>query len=93
MAGDGAANMTAAHTWPSVLNSSIPPTRWGSRPPPVEGIALDDDRDRLIREQAYRDFTTAVQVLILIGSLLGKSGGNVNSGWKKKKKKHFAHDV
>ncbi|XP_051908047.1 G-protein coupled receptor 176 [Hippocampus zosterae] len=64
MAGDGAANMTAApHTWPSVLNSSIPP--------PAEGIALDDDRDRLIREQAYRDFTTAVQVLILIGSLLG----------------------
>ncbi|XP_077367434.1 G-protein coupled receptor 176 isoform X1 [Festucalex cinctus] len=69
MVGDGAANMTAAHIWLSVLNSSSPPTPWGSRLP-AEGTALDD-RDRLIRVQAYRDFTTAVQVLILIGSLLG----------------------
>ncbi|XP_049613190.1 G-protein coupled receptor 176 [Syngnathus scovelli] len=64
MVGDGAANMTAAHIWPSVLNSSSHP--------PAEGTALDD-RDQLIREQAYRDFTTAVQVLILIGSLLGNA--------------------
>ncbi|XP_077367435.1 G-protein coupled receptor 176 isoform X2 [Festucalex cinctus] len=71
MVGDGAANMTAAHIWLSVLNSSSPPTPWGSRLP-AEGTALDD-RDRLIRVQAYRDFTTAVQVLILIGSLLGNA--------------------
>ncbi|XP_037100999.1 G-protein coupled receptor 176 [Syngnathus acus] len=64
MVGDGAANMTAAHIWLSVLNSSSHP--------PAEGTALDD-RDQLIREQAYRDFTTAVQVLILIGSLLGNA--------------------
>nr|XP_061806117.1 probable G-protein coupled receptor 176 [Nerophis lumbriciformis] len=71
MVGDGAANMTASHIWLSVLNSSSPPTRWGSRPPP-EGTALDD-RDRLVQEQAYRDFTTAVQILILIGSVLGNA--------------------
>ncbi|XP_061668899.1 G-protein coupled receptor 176 [Syngnathoides biaculeatus] len=71
MVGDGAANMTAAHIWLSVFNSSSPPSRWSGRPP-SEGTALDD-RDRLIREQAYRDFTTAVQVLILIGSLLGNA--------------------
>ncbi|XP_061560631.1 G-protein coupled receptor 176 [Phycodurus eques] len=71
MVGDGAANITAAHIWLSVLNSSSPPTRWSGRPP-AEGTA-PDGRDRLMREQAYRDFTTAVQVLILIGSLLGNA--------------------
>ncbi|XP_077443511.1 G-protein coupled receptor 176 [Stigmatopora argus] len=71
MVGDGGANMTAAHIWISVFNSSSPPIWWGSRPPP--GGSTLDDRDRFVREQTYRDFTTAVQILILIGSLLGNA--------------------
>nr|XP_057934914.1 G-protein coupled receptor 176 [Doryrhamphus excisus] len=71
MVGDGASNMTAAHIWLSVLNSSSPPTRWGSSPS-APGTALED-QNRLIQEQAYRDFTTTLQVFILIGSLLGNA--------------------
>uniref|UniRef100_A0A667Z090 Uncharacterized protein n=1 Tax=Myripristis murdjan TaxID=586833 RepID=A0A667Z090_9TELE len=69
--GDGAANFTAANLWPDFLNASSPPTRWDSSPP-AEGTA-GDGQQRLIREQAYRDFTTTIQVFILIGSLIGKS--------------------
>ncbi|GAA6214880.1 probable G-protein coupled receptor 176 [Lates japonicus] len=69
--GDGAANFTAAHLWLDLLNASSPPTRWDSSPP-AEGTGLDEQQ-RLIREQAYRDFTTTVQVFILIGSLLGNA--------------------
>ncbi|XP_034383882.1 G-protein coupled receptor 176 [Cyclopterus lumpus] len=56
--GDGGANFTAANLWLDVLNASSPPTWWDSSPP---------------REQAYRDFTTTIQVFILIGSLLGNA--------------------
>ncbi|XP_076611768.1 G-protein coupled receptor 176 [Chaetodon auriga] len=69
--GDGAANFTAAHLRLDLLNASSPPTRWDSSPP-AEGTGLDEQQ-RLIREQAYRDFTTTVQVLILISSLLGNA--------------------
>lgn len=71
--GDVAANFTAAYLRLDLLNASSPPTRWDSSPP-AEGAGLDElDQQRLIREQAYRDFTTTIQVLILISSLLGKS--------------------
>ncbi|XP_039980429.1 G-protein coupled receptor 176 [Xiphias gladius] len=69
--GDGAANFTAAHLWLDVLNASSPPTRWGGSPS-AEETGLDEQQ-RLVREQAYRDFTTTIQVLILIGSLLGNA--------------------
>ncbi|XP_034756528.1 G-protein coupled receptor 176 [Etheostoma cragini] len=69
--GDGAANFTAAHLWLDLLNASSTPTRWDSSPP-AEGTGLDQQQ-RLIREQAYRDFTTTIQVFILIGSLLGNA--------------------
>ncbi|XP_042359204.1 G-protein coupled receptor 176 [Plectropomus leopardus] len=69
--GDGAANFTAAHLWLDLLNASSPPTRWDSSPA-TEGTGLEEQQ-RLIREQAYRDFTTTIQVFILIGSLLGNA--------------------
>lgn len=71
--GDGEANVTAAHLWLGPPNSSTPPPRWSSSPP-AEGTGLDDPQS-LIREQAYRDFTTTIQVFILIGSLLGELAG------------------
>lgn len=71
MVGDGAVNFTAAHLWLDLLNASSPSTRWDSSPP-AEGTGLDE-RQRLVQEQAYRDFTTTVQVFILLGSLIGKS--------------------
>ncbi|KAE8286707.1 putative G-protein coupled receptor 176 [Larimichthys crocea] len=71
--GDVAANFTAAYLRLDLLNASSPPTRWDSSPP-AEGAGLDElDQQRLIREQAYRDFTTTIQVLILISSLLGNA--------------------
>ncbi|XP_033504121.1 G-protein coupled receptor 176 [Epinephelus lanceolatus] len=72
--GDGAANFTAAaaNLWLDLLNASSPPTRWDSSPA-AEGTGLGEQQQRLIREQAYRDFTTTLQVLILIGSLLGNA--------------------
>lgn len=69
--GDAAVNFTVAHLRMDLLNASSPPTRW-DRSPPAEGAGLDEQQ-RLIREQAYRDFTTTIQVFILISSLLGKS--------------------
>ncbi|XP_039874232.1 G-protein coupled receptor 176 [Simochromis diagramma] len=71
MVGDGAVNFTAAHLWLDLLNASSPSTRWDSSPP-AEGTGLDE-RQRLVREQAYRDFTTTVQVFILLGSLIGNA--------------------
>ncbi|KAM4712942.1 G-protein coupled receptor 176 [Anableps anableps] len=69
--GDGAVNFTAAHLWLDLLNTS---GRWdSSSSPPADGTGLEEHQERLIREQAYRDFTTTVQVLILIGSLLGNA--------------------
>ncbi|XP_038144290.1 G-protein coupled receptor 176 [Cyprinodon tularosa] len=70
--GDGSVNFTAAHLWLDVVNAS---GRWdsSSSSPPAEGSGLEEQQERLSTEQAYRDFTTAVQVLILIGSLLGNA--------------------
>lgn len=65
---DSAGNFTAAHLWLDLLNAS---TRWDGSPT-AEETGLDELQQRLIREHAYRDFTTTIQVLILIGSLLGK---------------------
>lgn len=70
--GDGAGNFTAARLWLDPLNASSPPPTWWDSSPPHEGTELDEQQ-RLVREQAYRDFTTTIQVFILIGSLLGKS--------------------
>ncbi|XP_017267319.2 G-protein coupled receptor 176 [Kryptolebias marmoratus] len=72
--GDGAVNFTSAHLWLDLQNDSSPETRWdgGSSPPPAAGTGLDEQQ-RLLRERAYRDFSTAVQVFILIGSLLGNA--------------------
>ncbi|XP_045915817.1 G-protein coupled receptor 176 [Micropterus dolomieu] len=69
--GDGAANFTAAHLRLDLLNASSPPIRWDNSPPD-EGSGLDEQQ-RLIREQVYRDFTTTIQVFILISSLLGNA--------------------
>lgn len=59
MVGDGAANTTAAHLWLHLLNSS-------GRPSPAAGVGTTGAGER-----AYRDFGTAVQVCVLVGSLLG----------------------
>lgn len=69
--GDVAVNLTVAHLRLDLLNASSPPTRWDSSPP-VEGAGLGEQQ-RLIREQAYRDFTTTIQVFLLLSSLLGES--------------------
>lgn len=68
---DGAANFTAVHLWMDLLNASSPPTLWDSGPPTE--ASGPESQQRLIREQAYRDFTTTIQVFIFISSLLGKS--------------------
>nr|XP_020483756.1 G-protein coupled receptor 176 [Labrus bergylta] len=71
--GDAAANFTTAHLRLELLNASSAPIRWdSSTSPPAEGTGLHE-QERLIREQAYRDFTTTIQVLILISSLLGNA--------------------
>ncbi|XP_036941370.1 G-protein coupled receptor 176 isoform X2 [Acanthopagrus latus] len=70
--GDGAANFTAAaHLRLELLNASSPPTRWDGSPP-AEGSGLEEQQ-RLVREQAYRDFTTTIQIFILLSSLLGNA--------------------
>ncbi|XP_069564712.1 G-protein coupled receptor 176 [Brachyistius frenatus] len=69
--GDGAVNFTAAHLWLDLLNASSSSTRWDSSP--AAGGTGPDEHQRLVREQAYRDFTTTIQVFILIGSLLGNA--------------------
>ncbi|KAM3861175.1 G-protein coupled receptor 176 [Diretmus argenteus] len=70
--GDGAVNVTAAaaaatatHLWLGSPNASSSTTRCDSRG--------GEDQQRVIREQAYRDFTTTIQVFILIGSLVGNA--------------------
>lgn len=68
---DAAVNFTVAHLRLDHLNASSPPTWWDSRTP-AGGSGLGE-RQRLIRDQAYRDFTTTVQVFILISSLIGKT--------------------
>lgn len=78
--GDGAANLTAAasasNLWLDLPNASSPTTLWGSGrgggsiSPTVSN---EPEEQLLIPEQAYRDFTTTIQVFILIGSLLGES--------------------
>ncbi|TNN63259.1 putative G-protein coupled receptor 176 [Liparis tanakae] len=74
--GDGGANFTAANLWLDLLNASSTPTWWDSSPPPrggTGGTGLEEQQLLLIRERAYRDFTTTIQVFILIGSLLGNA--------------------
>ncbi|KAL6095745.1 gpr176 [Pungitius sinensis] len=70
--GDGAPNLTAARLWLDPPNASSPPPTWWDSSPPHGGTGLDEQQ-RLVREQAYRDFTTTIQVFILIGSLLGNA--------------------
>ncbi|XP_013870886.1 G-protein coupled receptor 176, partial [Austrofundulus limnaeus] len=72
--GDGPVNFTSAHLWLDLQNASSASTRWdsGSSPPPAAGTGLDEQQ-RLVRERAYRDFSTTIQVLILLGSLLGNA--------------------
>ncbi|KAM9355849.1 G-protein coupled receptor 176 [Pholidichthys leucotaenia] len=78
-AGDGAVNFTAAHLWLDP-NASSASSRWdssssssgggggGSSSPPAVGTTGQGEQ-----QQAYRDFTTTVQVLVLVGSLLGNA--------------------
>lgn len=68
---DAAVNLTVAHLRLDSLNASSTATWWEGSPAPGGAAGLLEPQ-RLIREQAYRDFSTAVQVLILISSLLGK---------------------
>ncbi|KAM9704509.1 G-protein coupled receptor 176 [Menidia menidia] len=60
--GDRAVNLTAASLWMDLPNASSPSSRWDG-----------NGQRRLVREQAYRDFTTTIQLLILAGSLLGNA--------------------
>lgn len=69
--GDAAVNLTVAHLRLDALNASSTATWWEGSPAPGGAAGLAEPQ-RLLREQAYRDFSTAVQVLILISSLLGK---------------------
>lgn len=60
--GDVAVNFTAARLRLEPVDAS---SRW-------EGAALEQ-QPRLVGERAYRDFSTTIQVLILLTSLLCKS--------------------
>ncbi|XP_068198932.1 G-protein coupled receptor 176 [Antennarius striatus] len=71
--GDGEFNFTAAQLRLDVLNASSPPTRWDSITPAQGTGPGPEGQERLVREQAYRDFTTAIQVFILLTSLLGNA--------------------
>lgn len=62
-----AVNFTIAHLRLEPLNASA---GWGGSLA-AEGAELE--HQRLIEEQAYRDFSTTIQVLILLTSLLCKS--------------------
>ncbi|XP_038818621.1 probable G-protein coupled receptor 176 [Salvelinus namaycush] len=71
-AGDGTANFTPAYLLLDPHNGSGPtPTRLDNGP--FNDVTRLDDQERYITDQAYRDFTTTIQVLILIGSLLGNA--------------------
>lgn len=61
-----AVNVTVAHLRLEPVNAS---SRWDGSPA-AEGAELEE---QLIGEQAYRDFSTTVQVFILLTSLLCKS--------------------
>lgn len=63
-AGDGTANFTPANL---LLDSHN-----GSGPTPWDNGLSNNGQQRYITDQAYRDFTTIIQVLILVGSLLGE---------------------
>lgn len=69
-AGDGTANFTPANLLLDLLNASSATTQWDNGP--SNEVTRLGSQERLIQEQAYRDFTTTIQVLILIGSLFGK---------------------
>uniref|UniRef100_A0A3P9IR27 G protein-coupled receptor 176 n=1 Tax=Oryzias latipes TaxID=8090 RepID=A0A3P9IR27_ORYLA len=68
--GDGPVNFSAAHLWPDVMNASGPGGPWLGRAPAGDGGGIPRS---LVVEQAYRDFSSAVQVLVLVGSLLGNA--------------------
>lgn len=63
-----AVNFTVAHLRLEPVNAS---SRWDGSPA-AEGAELEGQQ-RLMGEQAYRDFCTAIQVFILLTSLLCKS--------------------
>lgn len=63
-----AVNFTVAHLRLEPVNAS---SRWDGSPA-AEGAELEEQQ-RLIGEQAYRDFSTTIQVFILLTSLLCKS--------------------
>lgn len=70
-AGDGTANFTPAYLLLDHRNGSGPtPTLLDDGP--SNDVTRLDGRERYITDQAYRDFTTIIQVLILVGSLLGE---------------------
>ncbi|XP_010892502.2 G-protein coupled receptor 176 [Esox lucius] len=67
-AGDGTVNFTLANLL-DPQNASGPTTPFDDAL--SNEVTRLDGHQRYITEQAYRDFTTTIQVLILIGSLLG----------------------
>ncbi|KAK6294917.1 G-protein coupled receptor 176 [Coregonus clupeaformis] len=69
-AGDGTANFTPANLLLDSHNGSGP-TPWDNGV--SNKVTRLDGQQHYITEQAYRDFTTTIQVIILIGSLLGNA--------------------
>ena len=65
-AGDGSANLTAANLLLDFQNASDPSTPWDNE------VTRLKNQQRLTQEQVYRDFTTTIQVIVLIGCLFGK---------------------
>ena len=63
-AGDVTGNFTPAHL---LLDSHN-----GTGPTPGDNGLSNNSQQHYITDQAYRDFTTSIQVFILIGSLLGE---------------------
>ncbi|XP_046877995.1 G-protein coupled receptor 176 [Hypomesus transpacificus] len=66
-AGDGSANLTAANLLLDFQNASDPSTPWDNE------VTRLKNQQRLTQEQVYRDFTTTIQVIVLIGCLFGNA--------------------
>ncbi|KAM4601308.1 G-protein coupled receptor 176 [Polymixia lowei] len=69
--GDGAANFTPANLFLGFQNASSPTTQWDNSPS-NEASRLENQQ-LVVQQRAYRDFATAIQVFILVGSLVGNA--------------------
>ncbi|KAM6965286.1 G-protein coupled receptor 176 [Aplochiton taeniatus] len=70
-AGGVATNFTVANLLLDFQNASGPTTQWDNGL--SHNVTRLENQHRLIQDQAYRNFTTTIQILILIGSLLGNA--------------------